>query len=608
MTSLATILSAALLQFLWQGAIVAAALAVVLGVLRHRSARARYAAGCTALAIVAAAPIATLFVLSSLNAVSPEPSAPLSAVPPRVVVGIPETMLPIWIEPAKPQLLWLTWLQAWALPIWSLGVLVLSIRLALSAMHVFRIGRRGTPADETVEAIAASAVRRLDVTRPIRIVMSAATEVPSVIGWMRPIVLLPLGVTLNLTPAQLEAVIAHELAHVARHDYLVNIAQAVVETIFFYHPAAWWISKQLRIERELCCDDLAVQASGDAVGYARALASLERIRQPRVALAASGGPLLYRIQRLLDTPAEAQKPSRVAGLLVLGVGVACVLMNVNWARLSAQSEEIPTLAFEVASIKPSALEPGHISLDQKGSQYFASGVTLKRLLRLAYQLQDDQIFGGPSWFDTARFDIIGKMPDPPADEPPLPQGITRRQLMLRSLLADRFGLRVHKEVRELPVYTLSVARKDGSLGRGLTRVADPDCVGGRSKSGAPPSGGVFKASCGTSMSPGLVRGNEITMATLATALSSLTYTGMSLGRPVVDKTGLSGPYNVELRFTPDTMPNFGPGGPPPDMPTIDANGPSLFTAVQEQLGLKLQSAKGPVEVLVVDDAQMPSTN
>src|SRR4029078_2934997 len=140
--------------------------------------------------------------------------------------------------------------------------------------------------------------------------------------------------------------------------------------------------------------------------------------------------------------------------------------------------------------------------------------------------------------------------------PPLPSGVTRTQLMLRTLLAERFGLRVHKEVRELPVYTSPLARKNGTLGRGLIRVTSPDCVGGRSKTGAPPSGGAFKASCGTSMSPGNVLGNDITMATRAPALSSLTYTGMSLGRPVVDRTGLSGPYNVELHFLPDVVPTF----------------------------------------------------
>lgn len=302
-------------------------------------------------------------------------------------------------------------------------------------------------------------------------------------------------------------------------------------------------------------------------------------------------------------------PSRPTAVLVLSVGLACARFDIHRMRLSAQIAPVSPLRFEVASIKQTALPPGQVSISQKGDQYSASGVTLKRLVRIAHQLQDDQIFGGPQWFDTTRFDIVGKIDvTETANAGVVPAGVTRVQLMLRSLLSDRFNLRIHREVRELPVYSLTLARKDGSFGRGLTRVTNPECVGGRRTNGAPPSGGALKASCGTSMSPGMLLANEITMPTLATALSNLTYTGMSLGRPVVDSTGLSGAYNVELRFTPDVMPNLGPGGPPPDMPTIDANGPSLFTAVQEQLGLKLQSAKGPVEVLVVDGAQPPTMN
>src|SRR5213075_1678041 len=133
--------------------------------------------------------------------------------------------------------------------------------------------------------------------RAVKLVESAAVEVPAVISWLRPVVLLPASTLTGLAPKQIEMVLAHELAHIRRHDFLVNILQAVVETLMFYHPAVWWMSRRLRIERENCCDDLAVAVCGDALQYARALTRLEELRGgPRIALAANGGSLLTRVR------------------------------------------------------------------------------------------------------------------------------------------------------------------------------------------------------------------------------------------------------------------------------------------------------------------------
>src|SRR6185436_4431619 len=133
---------------------------------------------------------------------------------------------------------------------------------------------------------------RLGITRAVRLVESAAVDVPSVVGWLRPAILLPISSLTGLTHQQLEMVLAHELAHIRRHDFLVNALQSVAETLLFYHPAAWWISRQIRIERENCCDDLAVATCGDAIQYARTLAQLEELRAVAApAVAANGGSL-----------------------------------------------------------------------------------------------------------------------------------------------------------------------------------------------------------------------------------------------------------------------------------------------------------------------------
>src|SRR5204863_2273719 len=136
--------------------------------------------------------------------------------------------------------------------------------------------------------------RRLGVTAAVHVVESLTVDVPTVVGWMRPVILLPIAAVAALTPAQVEAILAHELAHIRRHDYAVNVLQTVAETLLFYHPAVWWISKRVRTEREHCCDDVAVGVCGDAVGYAGALAELEswRVASASMALAATGGSLV----------------------------------------------------------------------------------------------------------------------------------------------------------------------------------------------------------------------------------------------------------------------------------------------------------------------------
>ncbi len=152
-------------------------------------------------------------------------------------------------------------------------------------------------------------------------------DVPTVIGWLKPTVLLPMSALAGLSPLQVEAILAHELAHVRRHDYFVNLLQTLLETLLFYHPAVWWVSGQVRVERENCCDDLAVSLCGDPVVYASALADLEELRGPasRLVMAASGGVLLNRVRRLLTGPAQhaGRGPAWLAGtsaaLLVLVV-------------------------------------------------------------------------------------------------------------------------------------------------------------------------------------------------------------------------------------------------------------------------------------------------
>src|SRR5262249_43417864 len=171
--------------------------------------------------------------------------------------------------------------------------------------------------------------QRLAISRPVRLVNSALVEVPTVVGWLRPVILLPASSLAGLTPSQLEAILVHELAHIRRLDYLVNIFQCLVETVMFYHPVVWWISRCIREEREHCCDDLVVKVCGNRVAYARALATLESLRgeMPQLAFAANGGSLLNRVRRLLGaSDAEESMGVRQIGGVALSRGRVVVIL------------------------------------------------------------------------------------------------------------------------------------------------------------------------------------------------------------------------------------------------------------------------------------------
>src|SRR4029450_6701742 len=147
-------------------------------------------------------------------------------------------------------------LDNWILPLWTAGVFVFTLRFVWAAAHVSSLRRRGVEADAAIQSMIAGLAERLGIRRKLRVLKSSVAEVPAVVGWLRPVILLPAAVLVGLTPQQLESLLAHELAHVRRHDYFVNILQMIVETFLFYHPVVWWVSSRIRYERECCGDDL----------------------------------------------------------------------------------------------------------------------------------------------------------------------------------------------------------------------------------------------------------------------------------------------------------------------------------------------------------------
>lgn len=329
----------ALVHFLWQGALVGLAAAGALAVLGKGRASVRYAVALGALFLLLTCPIVT-----ALRMAPPTSPVMASAVHPAGVEASTVTTAPVPAAFPEPSPIYdvLPSALPWVFGLWLAGVAALSL-YHLGGWRLTRsLRRRGTrPVPGDLETKLRELARRMGIARAVELLESSAVQVPAVIGWLKPVILVPASALAGLSPQQLEAILAHELAHVRRHDYLVNLLQTVVETLLFYHPAVWWVSVQVRRERENCCDDLAVAACGDRLGYAPALANLEGLRapSPRLALAADGGSLVDRIRRLVGAPARSRRPW-VAGVLALSL--LPLGLTIDYARSSPSSTEQPS--------------------------------------------------------------------------------------------------------------------------------------------------------------------------------------------------------------------------------------------------------------------------
>jgi GWxTD domain-containing protein len=303
-----------LLHSLWEGAAIAVALAVVLGL--ARSARVRYSAACLAMIALVAASVVTY------SRLSPERHTG------RMILPLPDAISqPLGDSPVIRSPWEVSDLLPWLAPFWMAGVLAFQLRCLASWLAAGRMRRVGVCRAPSVWEHKTDELRaRLRITRTVTLLESCFADVPVVIGYFRPMILMPVALLTSLPAGQMEAILLHELAHIRRGDYLVNLMQTFVEGLLFYHPAVWWISHVIRVERENCCDDVVVATSGDAHEYATALAALAEIRwgvrEP--ALAATGGNLVKRIRRLLAQPEGPRSgaPIILAGIFVVTGAVA----------------------------------------------------------------------------------------------------------------------------------------------------------------------------------------------------------------------------------------------------------------------------------------------
>ena len=312
-------LALSLLHFLWQGAALAA-LAYVLMAL-CRSAAARYTAGVATMVLMIVAPVATFVVFRSQDqALFQLKTADATIV--SVSAAHEPVAAPVNTRTKQSENESGTTYFPWLVELWFAGVVLLGLRSAGGILLVERLRRKETiPVTEELLGICESLQQRMGLNRVVRYCESLYLDAPAVAGWIRPVVLLPVSAVSGLTTAQLEAVIAHELAHIGRYDAFVNLFQVGVETLLFYHPAVWWLGKRVRAEREHCCDDTAVALCGSPVAYAHALTRMaESKAAPQLAMAANRSPLVERIARLLGANRAAES-FRGANL---SAGVLCL--------------------------------------------------------------------------------------------------------------------------------------------------------------------------------------------------------------------------------------------------------------------------------------------
>jgi bla regulator protein BlaR1 len=446
----------------------------------------------------------------------------------------------------------------------------------------------------------------------IRAMCSPTLLEPGVFGVFRPVLLLPQGIFERLTPAQLQAVIAHELCHIRYRDNLTAAIHMFVETVFWFHPLVWWIGKRMVDERERACDEEVLSLGSEPQVYAEGILNICKlyVESPLACVSGvTGSSFKPRIQAILaNRKVDRVSFGKKAALAI--VGTAALLLPVGIGMMKAppvQAQSATTATepkFEVASIKPcksgdpngGGISPGRLS---SGCGLLVDAESMGPIQRAYVRFAGGHanpvrvltIEGGPEWIRSEMFRIDARAEGNPNME-------MMSGPMMQALLENRFKLKIHRETRQGPVYELTLGKNVSKLKPFQEGSCIPPPSGPR---GPLPPGQKY---CMHAVSPqGLVDTSGSTLTDFSGLL------GLILDRQVIDKTGIAGSFDIHLAFSPDTLTSRPPRSVT-DEPAVaaDPNGPTVFTAIQEQLGLKLVPAKGPIDVLVIDHVERPSEN
>jgi len=584
---------------LWQSTLVALAVWLVVLALRRNRPQVRYA-------LWLAASVKFLVPCAALVAVAREAGgrllAPVAQPSLFVVVdtwdAIGQPFSASRPLPATPGANGLLFVSVLLLAAWLVGSAAILVTWVARWRRVAAAVRAAAPVQHGREL---DMLRRLEqiagVARPIALVASDTSLEPGVFGILRPVLLWPRTINAQLDDRHVESILTHEVIHARRRDNLAAAMHMAVQALFWFHPLVWWIGSRLVDERERACDEEVVRLGSDPRVYAESILKTCElyIESPLVCVSGvTGSDLKKRIEQIMKNDPGARLNvwrkillTTAAFAVIAGPIAAGVTSS---SRLRAQSSSTPddTLGppFAVVSIKASAPDDdkSHPWVTGANGRFAVKNVRLRNVILYAYQINIANLWGAQdaaSW-TADKFDIEAQADGNPSG--------AYMRAMVRRMLADRFNLIVHRETRDIPIYALVLARNDGTLGPQL-RISE--CAGKATQMPAGPfdSKNPPPVLCGTLQSrPGSLTARWLTMAEVADHALAI------MGRPVRDRTGLTGHYDLHAEWTPDSRP---PG------PQARGVGPATFSALEEQLGLRLVSETGPVEGLVIDRAEKP---
>lgn len=498
------------------------------------------------------------------------------------------------------------------LGVWLCGFVVVLLVCYARWRRISVTMREAVPLIEGREVETLRRLERIGGMRTgIAMLLSRASLEPGVFGIARPVLVWPEGISEHLEDRHLETILAHELRHVRRHDNLAAAIHMLVEAVFWFHPLVWWLGARLIEERERACDEEVLELGSDRQVYAESILKVCEfcLGSPLACVSGvTGADLKKRIVHIMSE--QVVHKLDLARKLMLGAtALVAVALPILFGLGNATESRAQSLAgntaaaapaYVTASVKPNQSDRHTVRLLFTPDGFSATGITLQTLIREAYAVQDNQISGAPDWVNTQRYDIEAKRGTSVANELRTlspDQGRLLTQRMLQALLADRFKLTLHLENKDLQQYSLVVTQNRPKLQQSKPNDTYPNGLKGPDGLGGP---GMMTMDIGN----GRLTGQGLSMSTLADLLSR------QLGSTVLDKTGLTGNYDFTLQWTPDAnelavaKARLGTDGLPP----VEASGPTIFTALQEQLGLELKSQTGPVGILVIDHVETPPEN
>jgi bla regulator protein blaR1 len=464
------------------------------------------------------------------------------------------------------------WIPTAILTLWAFGFFCVTL---IRCRRWFRIHA----------AVRASTPLNISAIIPVR--SSATLLEPGVVGFLRPVLLLPEDIVTKLTSAQLEAVLAHEQCHIRRRDNLTSALHMLVEAIFWFHPIVWWIGAKLVEERERACDEEVLNLGNEPQAYAEGILNVCKsyLESPlRCVSGVTGSDLKKRIRAILadHVASDLNLARRVALAIAVTAALAVPILvgMIGAPSIRAQSQSANKLSFEVASVKEwvdgkGPADLGNVSLERSGDRIISRCTNLAALLSYAYHLtMSVPVTGIPSW---GKGGCGRTYENTFAIEATMAPGTTEEQSrqMMQSLLADRFKLEAHWEKKDMPIFALVIGKGGFKL-----QPSDPvkDTPRAPGSIGCPPE----DPRCHN------IAGMSGPISVLASFLS------LFAGRPVIDRTGLTGNYNTDLNWAGETA--------------TDSPLPSLPAALREKFGLELKPEVGPVNILVIDHVEKPSPN